>query len=453
MRNLAWFGVGLSVVLLLVACGETEGEPAAIATTTAATTTTTPTTTPATTTTTATTPATTTTATTTTTLPFPDRLRPDIAAFNVLVACLEEHVAEMDVAALISAIASELVVYRATTSIDPRFFELENGFLRCLPELPDYAAARIELGQALEGMLDHPDDIDVFVFQATQDQIYQIRLHSATLRDPIVNIYDKDETELGGNDYPTDLPLLWKAPAAGDYYVAVEGYAAGSYTVTVEQSDVVDDHPDRIDSEASRVSAGGSATGVIDFSDDADFFALDAVEGEIYRIATNPPNLGLAVYDASEIDLAWGYWGEPVSLKASETGTLYIAVSGTTPGAYTLTMDTLEDDYPDTGEGAFPIEPGRTVTGALDYHPADVDVFVFHATEDQVYQITVDLGTLRDSTVAVYDPDGNQLAWNDDADSLASQLVWQPPATGDYHIYVSGYGTGTYTLTIQPTTE
>jgi len=62
----------------------------------------------------------------------------------------------------------------------------------------------------------------------------------------------------------------------------------------------------------------------------------------------------------------------------------------------------------------------------------------------------VTLGTLTDSIVTVNDSDGFQLAWNDDYEgSLASRVEWTAPSTGDYYIQVSGYGEGSYSLSVE----
>jgi len=91
------------------------------------------------------------------------------------------------------------------------------------------------------------------------------------------------------------------------------------------------------------------------------------------------------------------------------------------------------------------------VDGVLEY-ASDVDVFVFESAAGELYEIGVELGTLSDSIVAVYDHNGTELGWNDDQEgSLASYLVWEAPITGASYVEVSGYGSGSYTLTVQPT--
>ena len=93
---------------------------------------------------------------------------------------------------------------------------------------------------------------------------------------------------------------------------------------------------------------------------------------------------------------------------------------------------------------------GEPTGGTLDYD-GDVDVFVFEAEQERFYEIHVTPGTLEDPTLELSDADGAFLDYNDDyGDSLASRLIWPAPASGDYHLTVGGYGTGSYTLTVTP---
>ena len=65
----------------------------------------------------------------------------------------------------------------------------------------------------------------------------------------------------------------------------------------------------------------------------------------------------------------------------------------------------------------------------------------------------MNLGTLFDSELVLYDTDGvSELAYNDDYDdSYASRIVWAAPATGTYYVAVSGLDfeeRGSYALTL-----
>ena len=100
-------------------------------------------------------------------------------------------------------------------------------------------------------------------------------------------------------------------------------------------------------------------------------------------------------------------------------------------------------------EGAVRLGLGEGVEGVLE-SDWDAGVFVFGAVEGQLYEIEVELGSLSDSTLAVCDADGYELAYNDDwpDGGLESRLFWGAPVGGDYFVEVSGYGEGSYTLTV-----
>ena len=108
----------------------------------------------------------------------------------------------------------------------------------------------------------------------------------------------------------------------------------------------------------------------------------------------------------------------------------------------------VTDDYADLFESAAPVEVGASVEGVLD-NDGEFDVFVFDAEEGELYEVVVALGSLSDSLLTLYDADGWYLADNDDfGDTLASRIVWEAPTSGEYYVEVGGYGTGSYTLTI-----
>ena len=108
------------------------------------------------------------------------------------------------------------------------------------------------------------------------------------------------------------------------------------------------------------------------------------------------------------------------------------------------------DDHGDLIDEATPATLGEATgaPGVLEWGD-DIDVFVFEAVAGELYQIDVAPGTLEDPTVELYDADGLWLAYNDDhGNTLASRLYWEATNSGPHYVAVSGYGTGTYTLTI-----
>ena len=101
-----------------------------------------------------------------------------------------------------------------------------------------------------------------------------------------------------------------------------------------------------------------------------------------------------------------------------------------------------------SAEEATPAAVGEPIEGALD-SADDTELYVFEAVEGEFYELRVEPGTLEDPTVALYDPDGWQLDYDDDSGGgLAPRLFWSAESSGPFYVEVGGYGAGSYTLTV-----
>ena len=96
------------------------------------------------------------------------------------------------------------------------------------------------LGEAMAGVRDYYEDVDVFVFEAAAGELYQIDVTPGTLEDPTVTLRDADGFDLAYNDDHGGTPasrLYWEATNSGPHYVAVSGYGTGTgtgtYTLTI----------------------------------------------------------------------------------------------------------------------------------------------------------------------------------------------------------------------------
>ena len=324
-------------------------------------------------------------------------------------------------------------------------------------------AARLAVGEAVEGGIDYQGDVDYFSFEATEGELYQIDVALGTLPDSFVGVYDANWFVLGYNDDREGSlasRLFWRAPDTGDFYVEVSGFGEGSYALTVAVSDVVDDYANGVAGAAGLV-AGEAVEGALDYEGDVDYFVFEAVAGELYEVEVDLATLSdsvVGLHDADGWELAWnddrgdGSLASLLVWRAPESGDFYVEVSGFGEGSYNVTVvvSDIVDDFADLLEGAARVGLDESVEGVLDYQ-GDVDVFVFEAVAGELYEVEVDLGTLGDSEVAVYDADGWQLGLNDDRGdgSLASRLFWNAPTTGDFYVEVSGYGEGSYKLTVR----
>ncbi len=332
----------------------------------------------------------------------------------------------------------------------------------------DYAnsiegATAATVGAAIQGALDYEGDIDVFAFEAEEGVLYQIDAELGTLPDLWLSLHD---SEKWGLDYNYDYSdqdfqgsrILWTAPSSGEFYAQVDGYDTGSYTLTVSVSDIVDDHANSFGA-ATAGTVGAAIQGALDYNGDIDLFVIDAEVGVLYQIDVelgNLPDSWLVVYDSEEFEVAFNDDSEdsPASRilgKVPAAGQYYLEVGGYGTGSYTLTVSVSDivDDHADyLAERVAPVTVDEPVQGALEYE-GDIDSFLLEAEEGVLYRIDVELGTLPDSALGLYDSEEFELAYNDDReDSLASRIEWEAPASGEYYVVVGGFGTGSYTLTV-----
>ena len=283
--------------------------------------------------------------------------------------CLRELVADIDLTALI-----------ASPDDSAANVEFGVGLLNCVPDLfsagyeedtapvsditDDHGdsveeSTAVTVGEAVPGVLDYADDTDGFVFQAEEGVFYQIDVALGTLSDSVVGLFDADVQELAYNDDHGDSlasRIIWAAPRSGAYYVAVEGYGTGSYTLTVAVSDITDDHADSVE-EATTVTVGEAVQGALDHTNDIDVFVFQAEEGVFYQIDVALGTLSdsvVGLYDADEQELAYNddhgdSLASRIIWEATSSGEYYAAVEGFDTGSYTLTVTVsdITDDHAD----------------------------------------------------------------------------------------------------------
>ena len=159
----------------------------------------------------------------------------------------------------------------------------------------------------IRGALDYDGDIDYFRLGANRGRTYQIDVALGTLDDSIVKLYDDDGLLLVSNDgYGGTFAsrLFLEVPSNGYYYIAVEGYGIGTYTLTVS---FVDDHGNDFES-ATRIAIGERVRIDLHNYDDRDMLAFRARPGTEYVFTLyfftgqrtgGAPGTTMVLYDAS----------------------------------------------------------------------------------------------------------------------------------------------------------
>ena len=213
------------------------------------------------------------------------------------------------------------------------------------------SATAVLVGGDTAGVIDYGGDADYFSFTAEEGVRYQIDVALGTLDDSFLELRDSDDWRLAENDDFGDSygsRIVWEAPESGDYYAVVQRWeGTGSYTLTIQVSDIVDDHGDDIGS-ATAVLVGDDTAGVIDYGGDADYFSFTAEEGVRYQIDVALGTLDdsfLELRDSDDWQLAENddfgdSYGSRIVWEAPESGDYYAVVDGLGGGSgtYTLTI-------------------------------------------------------------------------------------------------------------------
>ena len=323
------------------------------------------------------------------------------------------------------------------------------------------SATAVSVEDTTAGVIDYEFDDDYFRFTAEEGVIYQIDVALGTLDDSTLDVVDALEWVMAFNDDFGDSyasRVIWTPAESGDYYAVVGGFGTGSYTLTIAESNIVDDHGGGTNT-ATAVSLGADIGGAVEYDGDADYFRFTTEAGVIYQIDVALGTLGdsyAALRDSDDWELAYSDdFGDSLASRivwgAPESGDYYVEVGGYDTGSYTLTIavSDIVDDHSNDFRLATIVSVGDETPGAIDYE-GDEDFFRFTAEAGVSYQIDVTLGTLADSVLDLTDSNSAQLAYNDDfGDSYASRIVWEAPASGNYYLMVSAWsGAGSYTLTI-----
>jgi len=251
-------------------------------------------------------------------------------------------------------------------------------------------ATPIATPASFSAALDYYGDIDFFSFTALAGQTYDIlvSLSSEGLDDSTVWLYDTDGATLlawdddGGFDWGSRL--LWTAPAAGTYYLAVDSYEffepVGGYSVEIILSDLTSDppaamfdHPSAIWlSGNNRVIAGSFPQVGAESGEGAVFHLLDLGASPT---AIDPLLFNFEEFDAtSQRNPTQDHPGDLTTLQSTKDDvTLTITRTG---GQRFDVVQCTQPDFPDQWGGRA-IDPG--------YAPDESDWFVASFSTPLVY--------------------------------------------------------------------
>ena len=265
--------------------------------------------------------------------------------------------------------------------------------------------------------------------------------------------------------------LTYMASQSGTFYVsAAHSYSSiytdytGTYTLAVGGGALTDDYA-ATTATTGRVTVGGSATGVIERSGDADWFAVTLGAGERYGVGVTGTTLSdpwLRVYNSAGVEQASDRYNFDGSAKlafdVTAGGTFYIAAadrndySSSNTGSYTVSV--VGDDYRATTATTGRVSVGGSATGTIETN-GDADWFAVTLSAGERYGIGLAGTTLSTPWLRVYDSAGvEQVSDRYNSDGNAG-LAYTPTTAGTYYIsaarsYNSSWSnyTGGYTVSV-----
>ncbi len=343
-------------------------------------------------------------------------------------------------------------------------------------------------GDYREGMLAPAGDRDWYRLDLAEGQAVRIGMQVTgtpdSIGDPYLIVYGPDGAEItrdddGGDNLDSYLEV--QAATAGTYFVEARGFsedATGRYAINVVGGEI----GAGADGAEALMGNGDPRTSLIGAPGDADWFAIELVEGRPYRIMVDgmdPNALGdpmLTLYDSTGTQIAadddGGRGLNSYLYFASPTGGTYFAAvsayDGQSTGRYQIrAVDTDVPGHAYTDEYLDANDDGRASRIEM---AGDVDAYRVTLEAGVAYQIEVtrngannsldpfvaliQLGAgMEDANVdaAIVRDGGRRVAFDNNGGGASNaRLSFTPETTGDYLIQASGFRdtTGNYEVKV-----
>ena len=338
--------------------------------------------------------------------------------------------------------------------------------------------------QTIYGVFETYNDTDMFKLETEDGYAYMIKITSDdSYLYPDINVLDNNGNYEWNNltyvyDPDTLESLVFTPQSAGEYYIELDGYNTGNYSVEIDkiQINTQDDHPDSIsgvtDNDVISIDNSthqGSVSGTINNYTDEDYFKLHVTAGETYTISVDNPDVYI---DLMENDPYWGeeyIWdvnynwdsdgNEVLTYTADSDEDIYVRVSGYGVNEnYNLTVNEVVDDHPNSIYGNFDDNSVIDITNLQNSYSGKIDTTndndYFKLTNVQagdVIEIIVDDGNANNYVYAdILDANGDYL-WNVNYvwDGNDEHFYFTAEESGDYYLDVYGWSANdSYTVTV-----
>ncbi|MEO0821610.1 MAG: DUF4214 domain-containing protein [Pseudomonadota bacterium] len=339
----------------------------------------------------------------------------------------------------------------------------------------------IAVGSTATGRIDAVDDEDWFRVELAAGVTYRTNGDATSFVDPAA-IFDDDLFSVGVDQLPrAETSGVFTPELGGTYFIAVQDDAASvGETYTLELAVQEDDFADNRATTGS-IAPGQQVSGLIEIAGDEDWFAADLAGGVTYRARLeleNPGDFDRLNVGSEQDDeffdtetplrseFGFSQFDAPGVVEAIFTplngGRYFIQVpSDTLAGAYTVSLDVVDDDFADNAGTTGSLSVGGTATGTIE-NQGDQDWFRVDLQAGVSYLVTtqaddVDLSFAIGQELVVTDQDGEfpddfrfEFSTSDFlAETQNAQTVLTPLESATFFVQVWGdRGTGDYTVSV-----
>lgn len=339
-------------------------------------------------------------------------------------------------------------------------------------------SGRVTIGGSATGTIDFSGDSDWFAVDLVAGQTYEFRLSGVdggggtlpnpwlTLRSTTGLYITEDFLDSGPG---RDDRILFTATTTGRHFLDARSLSgSGTYRLTATQ---IQDDFTNTTSTTGRVSAGGTATGNIQFEGDRDWLTLDVVAGQTYVISLSGLDGGggtladpeLAIFSDSGFLLSLDFVDsgpgrdDELVYTATTSGRIHIqaaAPSGSTAtGTYRVSVQAIQDDFIATTLTAGRIAVGGTISGNVQFF-SDADWFAIDLEAGRTYTFELSgrdggAGTLADPYLELRNSSGTLVTGDNDSGTGAdARITFTAASSGRFYLAArtNDSGLGTYRL-------
>jgi Ca2+-binding RTX toxin-like protein len=354
----------------------------------------------------------------------------------------------------------------------------------------DYASTTtttgsVAVGGSATGNIETTGDADWFAVNLVAGTTYRFDLEGSDtgqgtleqpqleLRGPGGNLLLSDSTS-GSFDGPGagwSSRITYSATASGAFYLASDplSNAIGTYRVSATSlGSIADDYASSTATTGS-VAVGSSATGNIETTGDADWFAVTLVAGVTYRFDLEGSDTGQGTLEQPQLELRGpggnlllsdstsgsfdgpgAGWSSRITYTAAASGAFYLASDplSNAIGTYRVSatsLGSIVDDYASSTATTGSVAVGSSATGNIET-TGDADWFAVTLVAGVTYRFDLEgsdtgQGTLEQPQLELRGPGGNLLLSDSTSGSFdgpgagwSSRITYSATASGTFYL-------------------